>query len=210
MFTKHVRKELSAYCNNELALEESRRVREHLLGCHRCRTEYEEIKLGVDFAQQLPLVSAPESLWNELETLLDAQSPAGSRVRRPLFNLSPAWSGFAAAAAIALLIIGIALAVYYTRRPSDSKQEVRVPDTPEVNPREDEKPAPPVRMPEQVPAPQKRQKLAINNAPLPTGAWKVNSLEGAPTIGALHVKDLGQLSEGQWLETDSNSEHRGR
>ena len=71
MFRKHVGKELSAYCNTELSPEEMRRVREHLLGCQHCRREYEEIKLGVDFAQQLPLVPAPESLWNELETLLN-------------------------------------------------------------------------------------------------------------------------------------------
>jgi anti-sigma factor RsiW len=43
MFTKHVIKQLSAYCNGELVSEQSQRVREHLLACERCRKEYEEI-----------------------------------------------------------------------------------------------------------------------------------------------------------------------
>jgi len=207
MFTKHVGKELSAYCNNELALEEARRVREHLLGCQRCRGEYEEIKLGVDFAQQLPLVSAPESLWKELETLLDAQPPAASRVRRPWFSLTPGWSGFATAAAVALLIIGIALALYYTRRPADSTKEARVPEAPEVKPREDESPRQPEPKPkpEQEIAPRQQPIVATNNSVKhPPRGWEVNSLEGTPKIGDRRSSS-GQLSEGQWVETDSGS-----
>ena len=165
MFTKHVGKELSAYCNNELALEESRRVREHLLGCQRCRTEYEEIKLGVDFAQQLPLVSAPESLWNELEALQDAQSTAPSRLRRPWFNLTPGWSGFAAAAALALLIVAIALTLYYTRRPADIREQAKDTKVPEVVPREDNRPKVPEQKPEIVPIPQQRPRVATSTAP---------------------------------------------
>ena len=59
MFGKHVSKLASAYCHDELSPEESRRVAEHLIGCNRCRAEFEEIKLGVKFAEQLPAVSAP-------------------------------------------------------------------------------------------------------------------------------------------------------
>ena len=205
MFTKHVGKELSAYCNNELALEESRRVREHLLGCQRCRREYEEIKLGVDFAQQLPLVSAPESLWKELETLLDAQAPAASRVRRPWFNLTLGWSGFATAAAVALLIIGIALALYYTRHPAGGKGQARVPETPEVVPSDNEKPKLPEQKPQIVPTPQQQPKLATNpGRKHPPRGWEVNSLEGTPKIGDRLARS-GQLSEGEWVETDSRS-----
>ena len=53
MFGKHVSKLASAYCHDELLPEESRRVAEHLIGCNRCRAEFEEIKLGVKFAEQL-------------------------------------------------------------------------------------------------------------------------------------------------------------
>lgn len=67
MFAYHASKYLSAYCNGELSTENYRRVREHLIGCQRCRAEYEEIQLGVQLAQQLPVVSAPDSLWESIE-----------------------------------------------------------------------------------------------------------------------------------------------
>src|ERR1700742_2620712 len=59
MFSEHVIKKLSAYCNGELADTESRRVAAHLLKCHRCRKEYDAIHLGVRLAEQLPQGSAP-------------------------------------------------------------------------------------------------------------------------------------------------------
>src|SRR5919112_4539775 len=67
MFGKHVSAELSAYCHNELAEEESRRVAEHLIGCSRCRREFEEVRLGVRLAEQLPRAAAPAALWAEIE-----------------------------------------------------------------------------------------------------------------------------------------------
>src|SRR5437870_11575032 len=70
MFLKHVKKELSAYCNGELPAKESRRAAEHLIGCNRCRTEFEEIRLRVKLAQQLPTIAAADSLWPELQALL--------------------------------------------------------------------------------------------------------------------------------------------
>ena len=213
MFTKHVGKELSAYCNNELALEEARRVREHLLGCQRCRGEYEEIKLGVDFAQQLPLVSAPESLWKELETLLDSQAPVASRVRRPRFTFNLGWSGVATAVAMALLIAGIALALYYVRRPADTQKQVKEIEAPVAGPKDhvpkdDETPKPPEPKPELVPAPQQQPRVATSKGVTnPPRGWEVSSLEGTPRIGN-RPAGSGKLSEGQWLVTDSRSRAR--
>src|SRR5438128_8372285 len=74
MFTRHVTKQLSAYCNGELPTEQSRRVREHLLACERCRKQQDEIKLGVQLAGQLPMVLAPAEMWSEIETLLEERS----------------------------------------------------------------------------------------------------------------------------------------
>ena len=59
MFSKHVTKDLSAYCHGALPPEQMRQVAEHLIGCNRCRQEFEEVKLGVKLAEQLPAVSAP-------------------------------------------------------------------------------------------------------------------------------------------------------
>ena len=83
MFSKHVTKELSGYCQDELSAEESRVVAEHLIACRRCRAEYEEIKLGVKLAEHMPLVAAPDHLWSQLEAKLDNQRvrPQSDRTR---------------------------------------------------------------------------------------------------------------------------------
>jgi hypothetical protein len=112
MFNKHVIKRLSAYCHGELADEESRRVGEHLLTCERCRREYDDIKLGVHLAQQLPIVEAPSELWSEIDALLEArprkvavqQKPARSWFGLPAF-------AFAATCALVLIVAG-AIAVW--------------------------------------------------------------------------------------------------
>lgn len=73
MFSKHVIDKLSEYGNGELNAAESRVVAEHLIACRTCRAEYEEIKLGVKLAKSVPLISAPDDLWNKLEARLDNQ-----------------------------------------------------------------------------------------------------------------------------------------
>src|SRR5438132_7224128 len=70
MFSSHVARQFSAYYHAELSPEESRRVAEHLIGCTRCRAEFEEIRLGAQSARHLPLVAAPDSIWPGIETAL--------------------------------------------------------------------------------------------------------------------------------------------
>ena len=112
MFNKHVLKKLSAYCHGELPAEESSRVAEHLLACERCRSEYDDIKLGVQLAKQLPIVDAPAELWSEIDALLDAKSRPTAVQRKP----ARSWFGlpaFAFAATCALvLIVGVVTAVW--------------------------------------------------------------------------------------------------
>jgi predicted anti-sigma-YlaC factor YlaD len=108
MFTKHVIKQLSAYCNGELAADQAQRVQEHLHSCERCRKEHDEIKLGVNLAQQLPLATAPAEMWSEIEALLDERS------RRPVFETkSPrvafAFSWYRVAAVSAALVVSVAI-----------------------------------------------------------------------------------------------------
>src|SRR4026208_2440189 len=71
MFSRHVTKDISAYCHGELSNEESKQFAEHIISCVRCRTKFEEIKLGIRLAEQLPQVTAPESLWQEVESALN-------------------------------------------------------------------------------------------------------------------------------------------
>src|SRR5262245_7269497 len=112
MFWNHVNKKLSAHLHGELSQDEARRVTEHLLGCRRCRAEFEEIKFGAQMAAQLVRCQAPDSLWGELERAMSAgisshregAKSAEAARGRSLFA-TPAF-GFAAVAAI--LLIGFA------------------------------------------------------------------------------------------------------
>ena len=109
MFSTHVSNQFSAYCHGELSAAETRRVAEHLIGCTRCRQEFEEIKLGVKLAEQLPLIPAPDSLWPEIEGLLNRDDERISRrSRRPAvsFLMQPrlAIPAFAALLCVTVII----------------------------------------------------------------------------------------------------------
>jgi hypothetical protein len=71
MFSTHVTKDISAYCHGELSHDDSKQFAEHVISCAKCRAKFEEVKLGVKLAEQLPQLSAPDSLWRELEPLLN-------------------------------------------------------------------------------------------------------------------------------------------
>jgi predicted anti-sigma-YlaC factor YlaD len=113
MFNNHVTKQLSAYHHGELDAARSRRVAEHLIGCERCRKQYDEIKLGIHLAERLPQVSAPDSMWGEIEALLDEQA------RRAVARPSPTWSVFSfawykvAIASAALAVVAAVGVVWY-------------------------------------------------------------------------------------------------
>jgi hypothetical protein len=132
MFSKHVGKELSAYCQGELPAEESRRIAEHLIRCHRCRSEFEEIKLGVKFAEHLPLITAPDSLWDDLEVLIERQSSNG----KPQYDIRPLsrnWRlRFAAIAAILVLTFGVAAFWLYRQASLQSWEVARLDGTPRI------------------------------------------------------------------------------
>ena len=118
MFSNHVRNDLSAYCHGELSNERSREVAEHIIACAKCRQKFEEIKLGVKLAEQLPYLSAPENMWSELEPLLGREQAAsstlkvthvagGARFWRPQFAL--------AAASVLMIAVLVGLWFYRTR-----------------------------------------------------------------------------------------------
>jgi Putative zinc-finger/FecR protein len=110
MFTKHPKKQLSAYCNGELAAEQAQRVREHLVNCGRCRREHDEIELGVNLAQQPPLVSAPEQMWSEIEEMLDQRSRRpGIKPTISRFTFAFSWYRIAAAGAVIVVAVVIGL-----------------------------------------------------------------------------------------------------
>ncbi len=97
MFSKHVTRDISAYCHGELSAEASRRFAEHIISCAKCRREFEEIKLGIKLAEQLPQLPAPEGLWRGIEASLGGPAPIESNRR--------SWQLRAAAVAAVLLVV---------------------------------------------------------------------------------------------------------
>jgi FecR-like protein/putative zinc finger protein len=114
MFSRHVGKQLSAYCHGELSDQQSRDVSEHLVACERCRAEYEQISFGIRLAEQLPQASAPASMWGEIEALLDRQSQdreLRGQITGRRWTLT--WPQLAAAAGVFVIFLGIGALLYY-------------------------------------------------------------------------------------------------
>jgi hypothetical protein len=103
MFSQHVTKDISAYCQGELSPAEARQFAAHIIACAKCRSAFEEIKLGIKLAEQLPQIEAPESLWDGIEAQL------GSQVE----SKNGSWRLRAAVAAV-VLIVG-ALGIWWFR-----------------------------------------------------------------------------------------------
>jgi FecR protein/Putative zinc-finger len=116
MFSKHVSKKLSAYCNDELSLHESRLMAEHLISCASCRTEFAEVKTGMEIVAQLPLLNAPESLWAGIERGLDRERLA-KRGQRAIFF--PMARRLAVVTSVAVILLAISL-LFWTNHRSKS------------------------------------------------------------------------------------------
>ena len=117
MFVKHVINDISSYCHGELSAEDARLFNEHLMVCAKCRSEFEQIKLGVKLAEQLPRIEAPEKLWPELEGKLEH---ARSRVSwtTPLYFSS--WQARTAAAAVLVVVSALGLWLVFSGQRSSN------------------------------------------------------------------------------------------
>jgi hypothetical protein len=116
MFSKHVTKQLSAYCQGEVETAESRQIAEHLIACNQCRAQYDEIRLGVKLAERMPQLSAPDSLWLDLQNTIATEN-AGDRnfSKRPLFAFNSWRPQFAGVLSGLLLIAALAALWLYSR-----------------------------------------------------------------------------------------------
>src|SRR6185295_13859744 len=113
MFSRHVTKDISAYCHGELSNEASKQFAEHIISCIKCRTKFEEIKLGIKLAEQLPQLSAPDHLWSELEPLL--ANPQITQIGRAT-KRGWSWQMKAAVAAALLLVSSFGAWWLYNKR----------------------------------------------------------------------------------------------
>lgn len=136
MFSKHVTKQLSAYCHGEVAADESRLIAEHLIGCGRCREQFEEIKLGVKLAERLPQLSAPDSLWRDLETRLSLETDQNRKglrsTNRKPFSFTLWQPGFAGVAAGLLLVVVFGAWFFYARESRPFWDVVRLNGSPRI------------------------------------------------------------------------------
>jgi hypothetical protein len=116
MFSKHVTKDISAYCHGELSSEESKRFAEHIISCVRCRTKFEEIKLGIKLAEQLPQLTAPDSMWHEIESALGRETAKPAQV----VSMRPATSWRVRVAVAAGVILALSIGVWLYKNQSGS------------------------------------------------------------------------------------------
>src|SRR5690349_7753718 len=133
MFSNHVTKDISAYCHGELSSEASKQFAEHIISCVRCRTRFEEIKLGIKLAEQLPQLTAPDSLWSEIESALGRETSAQVVHLRP----SSSWRMRVAIAAVVILVLGVGVWLYSTQPgpgggPVRAWQVTRLDGTPKI------------------------------------------------------------------------------
>jgi hypothetical protein len=200
MFSQHVNRKLSAYCHGELRDEEARGVALHLIGCTRCRREFEEIKFGVKLAEQLPRVNAPASMWSEIERArAESSHPATSNTKPSSLRHAFSFQPIAATCAALLLAIG---AIWFFTHQSNNAPQVAG----------NEKQNQPEKQPEIVnsstpPANSGDKDVEINPAMSRSDSttWEVARLEGSPMVGANRIEGNGRLAVGEWLETDATS-----
>ncbi len=137
MFSNHVTEKLSAYRHAELSSDETRHVAEHLIGCNRCRLQFEEIKLGIKLAEALPQLTAPDSLWSKLEERLENPPEVIERLttRTTKSHLSSfkVWQpGFAGVAVGLLLTVCMSAFWIYTRESRPFWDVVRINGAPTI------------------------------------------------------------------------------
>jgi hypothetical protein len=134
MFSKHVTKELSAYCHGEVTSERSRHIAEHLIGCNRCRAQFEEIKIGVKLAERLPQHSAPDSLWLDLQTRIATETNryAVDANKSSAFSFKFWQPAFAGALVALLLVAGFAVLRIYLQESRRFWQVARLDGAPTI------------------------------------------------------------------------------
>jgi hypothetical protein len=110
MFTRHVERSLTRYCDGELTVAERQRVDAHLASCAQCRRTLEEIQFSAQLVRQLTAVSAPPSVWNGIDAALAESRSGGIRPIELVVGRRLQW-----AAALALLAIVAGSAFWWPR-----------------------------------------------------------------------------------------------
>jgi hypothetical protein len=217
MFSQHIGQKLSAYCHGELEEEESRQVAEHLIGCKLCRREFEEIKLGVKLAEQLPRVSAPPGMWSEIEAAMQEHARSSDSVeKRSRRRFAFGWQPLAATCAALLLAVGAIW--FFTHRSNNApvmaekEKQTGAPNPVRQANNQSEKQGPQetanssqIESPNQTDNSKDKPANVAPPSRVNNDTWEVARLEGAPKVGTERIEGNGKLAVGQWLETDATS-----
>jgi anti-sigma factor RsiW len=115
MWTRHVSGRLAAYVDGELTRRAAQQVESHLRHCALCRTDCEQVRLGMAIQDRLPPVEAPDALWPAIEAQL--------RDHRP--TAAPAVRQWRLAFAGAVMVALVAAVTWRVTHPSGTRWEVR-------------------------------------------------------------------------------------
>jgi hypothetical protein len=126
MLGNHITSLSSVYLDGELTTRENNRVAEHLLACTKCRAEFEAVKAGVHAANQIEIVTAPDSIWSGIAAGLDQSNPKPARL--------PFLKPVAIALAL-LLVVGLALWLRPERAGEGPWNVARLGGAPRINSR---------------------------------------------------------------------------
>jgi anti-sigma factor RsiW len=102
MQVTHVTELLSPFLDDEIAPREREQVQRHLEVCPECRLQLESLRATLRLVRSLDPVKVPDGFRDQVRSRLSAVGE-GSRERRRI----PRWSWQVAAAAAAVLIIGV-------------------------------------------------------------------------------------------------------
>jgi hypothetical protein len=100
MILGHPSRKLAAYIDRQMPESRAGRIESHIAECTRCRNECEQIGLGMASLENLPLVEAPDGMWESIEQAFL------TRPAREPFRLG--WRRLEVAAVLAVAVIGFA------------------------------------------------------------------------------------------------------
>lgn len=120
MKCKHARKMLIDYVNGSLEIGESRKLQEHVSGCHSCQSELEVMEGVLEFASNAEVKYPPEYVWDNFLTDLHKRIESEAALtfkkdQRQRFYFLPGWT-----ASVATVVLVILTSVFLTYHPSSS------------------------------------------------------------------------------------------
>ncbi|MBD3181134.1 hypothetical protein GF312_02510 [Candidatus Poribacteria bacterium] len=92
-------KNLSAFLDNELPLEEHKKMELHIASCETCHKEAEELKVMVNIVANTPRLEAPTQLWEMTHKKIIEEAEIPKHFRLPNWSFVPV-----AAAVFALML----------------------------------------------------------------------------------------------------------